>query len=136
MHAQVQVVPLPPPSLEPPKVPLRVPKAVRERQEAAAAAAAAKEAAASAQNGAPASVAAAPGDKETIPDDDLPRHPGSSKAAAALVPRGSAGEEGVKGGDDMEQGNKKSEGRLSGRGRSPSLSPARSLDRSPPARKA
>lgn len=42
INAQVVVIPLPPPSLEPPKVAIKIPKAVQERKAAAAAARKAK----------------------------------------------------------------------------------------------
>ena len=46
---QVVVIPLPPPALEPPKVAVRIPKAVQERKAAAAAAREAKRLAAGAE---------------------------------------------------------------------------------------
>ena len=49
LFVQVVVIPLPPPSLEPPKVAVKIPKAVQERKAAAAAARKAKRLAAGAE---------------------------------------------------------------------------------------
>jgi hypothetical protein len=137
MPVQVQVVPLPPPSLEPPKVVVRVPKAVRERQEAAAAAAAQKEAATAVDaNAAPASEDAPEQAEPTSEVGGIPslEQPSYAKTAA-LASRGSDAEGAEKESDKAQPREREVKSRSPVRRRSLSLSPALSIERSPPARK-
>lgn len=114
-------------------VPLRVPKSVRERQEAAAAAAAQPEAADVSDDvtpGASPAPAAVPGpDVCTVPSPERP--PKSENDVSA--PRAAPDERVVQ---PENEGRLKQRGvdnrEVSGRGRSPSPSPARSPSRSPP----
>ena len=134
---QVQVVPLPPPkiaaALEPPVVPLRVPKSVRERQEAAAAAAAQPEAA-----DVSADVASDPSPKQAaVPGPEIRSVPSPERPPSSHidVPAPKAALDG-KTTHSEEQERLKETGldnrKVSARGRSLSPSPARSLTRSPP----
>ena len=127
MPVQVQVVPLPPPSLEPPKVVVRVPKAVRERQEAAAAVDA---------NAAPASEDAPEQAEPTSEVGGIPslEQPSYAKTAA-LASRGSDAEGAEKESDKAQPREREVKSRSPVRRRSLSLSPALSIERSPPARK-